>query len=698
MQWTNFYRRFFGRLKWSNPTNNRPSSTGSSKYIYGQDVETAKRNGQPIVALESTIITHGMPYPYNLQTAIKVENAVRSKGAIPATIAILKGQVHVGLNLEQLEALAKSNSKESIKCSRRDLSAIISQKLNGGTTVSATMLLANLSGIPIMATGGIGGVHRGAESTLDISTDLLELGRTPVAVVCSGVKSILDIEKTLEYLETQGVPVIKIGETDRFPAFYCRETLQETKTPHRISTSKEAADILKAQMELGLRTGLLFVVPIPEQHALDPKEMESAIGKALEAAKHKGINGKNVTPYLLEEVNKITHGQSLQANMALIENNASTAAEIAVKFAEKNQHCWNSSVLHCMLKPKENPVVIGGAVMDTVLQVKESVIRDDGRTHAGRSRESCGGVGRNIANALINLGLNATRLISVVGNDQPGEAIIKSLGDGGWTVEQLSNMTTARCTVIIDGKGECHFGVGEMDIFASITPDVVKKHRSHLENASFIVLDGNLPLNTIKYVLDLATDSKIPVWYEPTDVKKATKIFEAETQWKNVLHFISPNRNELKAIAKYLGVSVPEDKSSIDLEEVKAIAEQVAKFVPVIISTLGSQGVLVVRKALGSDTFYDKEGKLTVNSTITSRLYPPLSYTFEDSNETFNVSGCGDCLTAGMIYGIHKNMIETDCLSLTLKAAALSLTSLDAVPASLSLLCNDAENINKLNR
>ncbi|XP_076662445.1 uncharacterized protein LOC143365797 isoform X2 [Halictus rubicundus] len=696
MQWTN-YRRFIGRLKWFNPTNNRQSSTGSSKFIFGQDVETARRNGQPIVALESTIITHGMPYPDNLETAIKVENAVKSKGAIPATIAILKGQVHVGLNREQLETLANPNSIESIKCSRRDVSLITSQKLNGGTTVSATMLLANLSGIPIMATGGIGGVHRGAESTFDISTDLLELGRTPVAVVCSGVKSILDIEKTLEYLETQGVPVIKIGETDRFPAFYCRETLQETKAPHRVSTSKEAADILRAQTELGLRTGLLFVVPIPEQHALDPKEMESAIRKALEAAKCKGITGKNVTPYLLEELNQITYGRSLQANMALIENNASIAAEIAVNFAEKYQRCWNSSALHCLLKPKENPVVIGGAIMDTILQVKEPMIRDDGRTHAGRSRECCGGVGRNIANALINLGLNATRLISVVGNDQPGEAIIKSLGDGGWTVEQLSNMTTARCTVIIDCKGECHFGIGEMDIFASIGPDVVKKHRAHVENASFIVLDGNLPLNTLKYILDLATDSKIPVWYEPTDVKKATKIFEAETQWQNVLHFISPNRNELKEIAKYFGIPVPEDKSNIDLEEIKAIAERVAEFVPVVISTLGSQGVLVVRKALGNDTFYDKEGKLTVNTMITSRLYPPLSYTSEDSNGTFNVSGCGDCLTAGMIYGIHKNMIETDCLSFTLKAVALSLTSLEAVPASLSSLCNDTKNINKLN-
>ncbi|XP_031847824.2 uncharacterized protein LOC116433651 [Nomia melanderi] len=690
MQWTNF-QGFLGKLRRFDSSINRRLSNRYGKFVYGHDVEAAKRNGQPIVALESTIITHGMPYPDNLKTAIKVENAVRSKGAMPATIAVLKGQVHVGLNQEQLEVLAQPNSIDTVKCSRRDISFISSQKLNGGTTVSATMLLAHLSNIPIMATGGIGGVHREAESTFDISTDLLELGRTPVAVVCSGVKSILDIEKTLEYLETQGVPVIKIGETDLFPAFYCRETFQNTKVSHKVSTPKEAADVLKTQIELGLRTGLLFAVPIPEKYALDTKEMESAINKALEAAKREGITGKNVTPFLLEELNKITQGQSLRANMALIENNANVAAEIAINLTTRHQFYTNDSVSGCCLTAKQNPVVIGGAIMDTTLQVKESEIRDDGRTHAGRSRESCGGVGRNVANALINLGMSATRLISVVGNDQPGKAIIKSLGDGGWTVERFPNMSTARCTVIIDYKGECRFVIGEMDVFANISPSFVKKYRTHVENASFIVLDGNLPLDTVKYVLDLATHSKIPVWYEPTDLKKATKIFETNSQWQNVLHFISPNRNELRAIGKYFGISVPAVESSFDLEEVKAIAEQVAEFVPVVISTLGSQGVLVVRKALGNEPFYDKEGKLISHTATTSRLYLPLSYTSDDSNETFNVSGCGDCLTAGIICGIHKNMIETDCLSLALKAAALSLTSLDAVPPSLSMLCNDTK-------
>ncbi|XP_043787121.1 pseudouridine-metabolizing bifunctional protein C1861.05 [Apis laboriosa] len=691
MQWMNF-RRCLGAVKQINLLNNRQASNNCKIFIYSHDVEMAKKNELPIVVLESTIITHGMPYPDNLKTAIQVENIIRKKGAVPATIGILNGQIHVGLNNEQLQILAESHSK-TVKCSSRDISTIVAQKLNGGTTVSATMLIANLLHLPIMATGGIGGVHRGAEMTFDISTDLIELGRTPVAVVCSGVKSILDIEKTLEYLETHGVPVIKIGKTNYFPAFYCTETFQKIKAPHRVSTSEEATEILKKQRELGFQTGILFTVPIPEKYALDSKEMESAIHKALENAKYQNISGKNVTPFLLEELNRITHGQSLQANMALIENNASVAAEIAVNLAKKYlQNSFNNNTSECIFVSKRNPIVIGGAVMDTTLQIKESEIKDDGRTHAGRSRESCGGVGRNIANALISLGLNATRLISVVGNDQPGKAIIKSLGDGGQTVEQLSNMNTARCTTIIDYKGECRFGIGEMEVFTSISPNLVKKYQSYVENSSIIVLDGNLPLDTIQYLLELATYSKIPVWYEPTDVKKAMKIFEAKLQWQNVLHFISPNRNELLVIGKYLGIPIPDNKLTMDLEEIKAIAEQVAKFIPVIICTLGSHGVLVVRKALGNDPFYDKEGKLIVHSMpITSRLYPPLSYISDNPNETFNVSGCGDCLTSGIIYGIHKNLDEISCLSLALKAAALSLTSLDAVPASLSLLCNDTK-------
>ncbi|CAK9817118.1 Pseudouridine-5'-phosphate glycosidase 2 [Anthophora plagiata] len=369
------FQKLLNVIKRINSFNSYRTISNCKTLIYNNDVEVAKRNGLPIVALESAVITHGMPYPDNLKTALKVEETVKKKGATPATIGIINGQIHVGLNEEQLQLLATLDSARTVKCSSRDISTVVAQKLNGGTTVSATMLIASLSGLSIMATGGIGGVHHGAESTFDISTDLIELGRTSVAVVCSGVKSILDIEKTLEYLETQGIPVIKIGETNYFPAFYCTETFEKTKVQHRVSNPKEAANILRTHRTLGLQTGLLFAVPIPQKDALDSKEMALTIHKALENAKCKNINGKNVTPFLLEELNKITHGRSLQSNMALIENNASVAAEIAVNLTKEGlQDSGNTSASKCFLASKQNPVVIGGAIMDITLQVKESEI------------------------------------------------------------------------------------------------------------------------------------------------------------------------------------------------------------------------------------------------------------------------------------------------------------------------------------
>lgn len=270
------------------------------------------------------------------------------QGVVPATIGIIDGKIHVGLNSEQLETLSKADSARTMKCSRRDISFILSRGLNGGTTVSGTMLIAHAAGIPIMATGGIGGVHRGAELTFDISADLIELGRTPVAVVCSGVKSILDIGKTLEYLvdtwiyihfhnsynlltstlslkidieigllcsqETQGVPVVKIGEMPEFPAFYCSETLDKIKAPCRVSNAQEAASIVETQGVLGINTGILFAVSIPEKYALQPSVMDAAISEALKKASAMHITGKQVTPFLLSELNEITHGQSLEAS------------------------------------------------------------------------------------------------------------------------------------------------------------------------------------------------------------------------------------------------------------------------------------------------------------------------------------------------------------------------------------------------
>lgn len=279
-----------------------------------------------VVALESTIISHGMPYPENVQCAKELESIVRAQGAVPATIAILDGVIHVGLNEEQLELLGKIGRK-CAKVSRRDLPAILAQKKNGATTVSGTILIAKMVGIDIMATGGIGGVHRGAESSMDISADLTELGRTRVLVVCAGVKSILDIPKTLEVLETQGVPVIGFG-TDKFPSFFTRDS--GCKAPLRMDTTEELARFVMELRRLKYPGGGLLAVPIPADK--EAKNVEGAIQQALKECSEKISEGRDVTPFLLGRVNELTKGESLKANLALVKNNTKTAAQIAVQY------------------------------------------------------------------------------------------------------------------------------------------------------------------------------------------------------------------------------------------------------------------------------------------------------------------------------------------------------------------------------
>ncbi|HUH76724.1 MAG TPA: pseudouridine-5'-phosphate glycosidase [Devosia sp.] len=289
------------------------------------EVAAALAAGKPIVALESTIITHGMPYPQNLEMAKNVEAVIRQHGAVPATIAIMDSKFCVGVSGADLERLALADGRAA-KASRRDVSALLVNKQTAGTTVATTMQIAAAAGIKVFATGGIGGVHRGAEETFDISADLEELSRTPVAVVCAGAKSILDIPKTLEVLETNGVPVLGY-RTDDFPAFWARSS--GLKVDHRFDDVADIARVLEKQIELGLG-GLLVANPIPEDAALDPKAIEARILQAVTQAEAEGVGRKEATPYLLKRIFELTEGKSLVANIALVENNAKVAAQIAV--------------------------------------------------------------------------------------------------------------------------------------------------------------------------------------------------------------------------------------------------------------------------------------------------------------------------------------------------------------------------------
>jgi pseudouridine-5'-phosphate glycosidase len=292
---------------------------------FSPEVQAARAAGKPVVALESTIISHGMPYPQNVQTAREVEQVIRDAGAVPATIAIIDGRICVGLDDGQLEQLGQS--KDAIKVSRRDLAYVLAQKKLGATTVAATMICAQLAGIQVFVTGGIGGVHRGAETSFDISADLQELAQTSVAVVCAGVKSILDIGLTLEYLETHGVPVVSVGQA-AFPAFFTRDS--GFRADFQLDTAENQARFIRTKWQLGLAGGVVVSNPVPEAFAMKGDEIDAIIAQALREAGEQGVKGKLVTPFLLARIKELTGGRSLATNIALVKHNALVGAQLAV--------------------------------------------------------------------------------------------------------------------------------------------------------------------------------------------------------------------------------------------------------------------------------------------------------------------------------------------------------------------------------
>ena len=302
-----------------------------NKYLdISPEVKAALDEGRPVVALESTIISHGMPYPKNVETALLVEQTIRDNGAVPATIAVIGGRLKAGLSHEEIEYLGKTG-RGVAKASRRDLPALVARGADGATTVTTTMIIAHMAGINVFATGGIGGVHRGAEVTMDISADLEELAQTPVMVVCAGAKSILDLGLTLEYLETKGVPVIGYG-TDELPAFYTRKS--GFGVDYRVDSPEELAAMFRAQRELNYKGGMLVTNPIPEQYAMDKAVIDKAINQALAEAKEQHVHGKETTPFLLARVVELTGGDSLESNIKLVLNNATVAAKTAAELAK----------------------------------------------------------------------------------------------------------------------------------------------------------------------------------------------------------------------------------------------------------------------------------------------------------------------------------------------------------------------------
>ncbi|MBC3870631.1 pseudouridine-5'-phosphate glycosidase [Undibacterium oligocarboniphilum] len=302
-----------------------------SYLVFSDEVRAAKMTGKPVVALESTIISHGMPYPQNVQTAREVEQIIREQGAVPATIAVMEGKIHIGLSDADLIRLGQS--ADAIKVSRRDLAYVLASRQLGATTVAATMICAALADIQVFVTGGIGGVHRGAETSFDISADLQELAQTSVAVVCAGAKSILDLGLTLEYLETYGVPVVSIGQR-AFPAFFTRDS--GYSADFQLDSAEQQADFIHTKWQLGLRGGIVIANPVPEEDAMPRAEIEQITVQALQEAAQQGIGGKAVTPFLLARIKELSGGRSLATNIALVKNNARAGAKLACALHKKH--------------------------------------------------------------------------------------------------------------------------------------------------------------------------------------------------------------------------------------------------------------------------------------------------------------------------------------------------------------------------
>ncbi|KAM6937228.1 uncharacterized protein FYW49_021029 isoform 2-T2 [Xenentodon cancila] len=643
-------------------------------------VSQALAENKPVVALESTIITHGMPYPHNLSTAKEVEAIVRGEGATPATVGVIRGEILVGLSSAELDHLAQC--KSPLKVSRRDMPYVISKGLTGGTTVSTTMIAAHRAGIPVFVTGGIGGVHRDGHNSLDVSADLTELGRTPVAVVCAGVKSILDIGRTLEFLETQGVCVATYGESPNFPAFFSPRS--EFTSAYNVRNPGEAAKLIASTLSLGLQSGVLIAVPIPEEHAAAGQQIEEAIQAAVTEASSKGVTGRDVTPFILQKVNELTRGKSLQANIGLIHNNAKVGSQIACALSTQMKDRTSKSQTH----PAQNfptdsesdVVVIGGINVDFIAKGKTKVLRF-GQTNPGSVCQSFGGVGRNIADCLSRLG-GKPLFISAAGADANGDAVLsycKHMNMRG--VARLKEQSTATYCAVITENGELSLGLGDMDIHQQITEHHVSQFERQLSAASLVCLDGNIPVSTINYVCSLARNHNINVWYEPTDTEKACKPFLSDT-WKS-LSYSSPNLAELCVMNKTLGITTPEVlPTSLDgtLSIALALSRPLLEHLHCLVVTLGHNGVLLCgTHDAGTVSLQPRKQKR--KGQLCALHYPALTVTPE---ETMNVSGAGDSLAGALIAGIFRGKDTDSCVRMGLLAARMAMASPHPIAHSLS--------------
>ncbi|CAA7258699.1 unnamed protein product [Cyclocybe aegerita] len=548
------------------------------------EVEDALAHNIPVVALETALVTHGLPYPDSLQVPLALEEIVRSTGCIPATIGLIEGRVKIGLERHELGRLAHRQERPA-KISRRDIAAAIASGRDGGTTCSATLVFSALAGIKVFATGGLGGVHRGGEKSLDISADLHELTRCPVGLVSAGVKSILDIGRTLEYLETLGVPVLPYGKSREFPAFFSRRS--GYKVPWHVEDPQTAAKILYTQAQLGMQNGALIAVPIPEEYEKQGEKIQRIVERAIKESEENGMSksGNDATPWLLDRIAKLSEGKSLASNIALLKNTALVGGQIAVEHQKLvNEGIYGPSektvARQSSGKPARpssdseskkarlthpataNVVVVGSAAIDITAQElpNQNAALAVHSTAPGHVKVSLGGVGRNIAEASHRVMKSkypelSSVLVSAIGNDVFGRILEDELVEFGMRTDGLIKVDapSAVCNMVLDSKGTLVGGVADMGITTRMTAEaIIPEIQKHAP--SIVVLDGNLPLDTIQALTAHCYDHTVKVLFEPTSTIKSTSILPAiaanlqKDPSRPPVDFCTPNLLELSRL------------------------------------------------------------------------------------------------------------------------------------------------------
>nr|CDS29349.1 pseudouridine metabolizing bifunctional protein [Hymenolepis microstoma] len=650
-------------------------TTASEFICVSEEVREAVSSGRAVVALESTILTHGLPPDRALKLAADAEATLRSYGAIPATVAVMDSRIRVGLSSSDIERLIDASIQGNAKkVAIRDLPFALNCKDSGrvfGTTVSATSFAANLSGVRVFATGGTGGVHRGAETSMDVSSDLLALQSLPVAVVSAGVKSILDIPKTLEVLEAKGVTIASVG-TDTFPAFFTRNS--GCKSPGRVDTPEEAANLFATSLAIRPTSGMLVAVPIPENMQAVGETIAQAIEQALNESKKANISGADVTPFMLERVRQLTGDASLEANVHLVLNNAKFAAQTAVRLAE----LLNGSLGNRSRTSKENSpqiIIVGGSNVDMAMKLKPEKLKTTRDIYPPASYPGTleilggGGVGRNVAEAVGRL-FPSHLFLTAVSNDSEGKNLFKNHPFISWKTAPtlISSSRTAKYIGVLNPTGELLFGVADMDIHKQVTAEFVESELQNIESPDLKVIfsDGNVDVKTLKKLTLLAQSHKVPFWYEPTDLHKCTKIIDANKHGSPI-DAISPNLTELKAIfERVVGKKIEVDPTSTT--SLTRCASEIKK------NLLNLAANWVVKMG--------RHGVIFVNQDKSYHFTSPVV----DQASIASVSGAGDTSVGAMLY-LHyiKNWPWKKTLIGGMRAAELSLGCKNPVPDTLSI-------------